>query len=134
MDVAVDRTHLIEVLEGLMDRLTSPDLTLDEANRLRPYLLDLLATLGGEEGARSAHGDPPHRVSSPSLTPVQVEPGGAEQEGTGRTSPRRAPLVEAVDHPAARVRGLGRVGGTNTIRPPPRAVATFATELHDEAM
>ncbi len=100
MDVAEDRTPLIEALQGLMDRLTSPDLTLGEANRLRPQLLDLLATLGGDEGARSARGDPPHRVSSPSVTPFQAEPGHPQRAEIGHTSPRRAPLVEVGDHPA----------------------------------
>jgi hypothetical protein len=67
MNLAEERTSRIEVLRGLMDRLTSPDLTLDEANRLRPQLLDLLATLGGDTEDRPGHGDPTHRVSSRSV-------------------------------------------------------------------
>ncbi len=100
MDVAENRSPLIEVLQGLMDRLTSPDLTLDEANRLRPDLMDLLATLGGDQGARSADEDRPHRVPSPSVTRFQVEPTQALPTGNGHTPPRRGPLVEAVEHPA----------------------------------
>jgi len=42
-----DRIQIVETLRGLMDRLTSPDLTLDEANHLRPQLFGLLATLDG---------------------------------------------------------------------------------------
>ena len=81
MDVAEDRTPLIEVLQGLMDRLTSPDLTLDEANRLHPHLMDLLATLGGDEGARSAHGDPSQRDSSPSVTHSNWNRAGHNERG-----------------------------------------------------
>jgi hypothetical protein len=37
-----DRSHLVESLSGLMERLSAPDLTAAEANDLRPRLLGLL--------------------------------------------------------------------------------------------
>jgi len=85
MDIDQDRFPQIEVLQGLMDRLTSPDLTLGEAKRLHPQLLDLLATLGGDEGAQSARGGPFHRVSPPTVTRSRRHRAG--HDGRGSVTP-----------------------------------------------
>lgn len=42
----LDQSDLVQTLQGLMDRLSSPDLTVAEANDLRPRLFGLLDTLG----------------------------------------------------------------------------------------
>ncbi len=43
--LATDRTRKIEALQGLLDELCSPDLTLARANVLRPQLFELLGML-----------------------------------------------------------------------------------------
>ncbi|MFO0910488.1 MAG: hypothetical protein U0794_19445 [Isosphaeraceae bacterium] len=43
--VCLDRTQVLQTLQGLMERLTSPDLTAAEANDLRPRLNGLLEAL-----------------------------------------------------------------------------------------
>ncbi len=82
MDVAEDRACLVEVLRGLMAQLTSPDLTLDEANQLRPRLMELLATLGDVETARSAYDGPPHRISSTSVAHSESPGAGNIERGS----------------------------------------------------
>jgi hypothetical protein len=42
-----DRTELVRTIECLVERLNHPDLTLAEANDLRPRLFLLLETIGG---------------------------------------------------------------------------------------
>lgn len=42
LSTPTDRSHLVESLSGLMERLSAPDLTAAEANDLRPRLFGLL--------------------------------------------------------------------------------------------
>ena len=44
----IDQSELVQALQGLMDRLSSPDLTVAEANDLRPRLFGLLDTIDGQ--------------------------------------------------------------------------------------
>ena len=43
----LERTQIVQTLQGLMDRLTSPDLTIAEANEIRPRLACLLEAIDG---------------------------------------------------------------------------------------
>jgi len=47
MSAYPDQSELVQTLQGLMDRLSSPDLTVAEANDLRPRLFGLLETIDG---------------------------------------------------------------------------------------
>jgi hypothetical protein len=46
-----DRTELVRSIECLVERLSHPDLTLAEANDLRPRLFHLLETIDGTASA-----------------------------------------------------------------------------------
>jgi len=43
----LERNHIVQTLQGLMERLTNPDLTIAEANELRPRLACLLEAIDG---------------------------------------------------------------------------------------
>ena len=43
----LERNQIVQTLQGLMDRLTSPDLTIAEANDIRPRLNGLLEVIEG---------------------------------------------------------------------------------------
>jgi hypothetical protein len=58
------RTHNIERLQALLNRLTAPDLTLAEANDLRAQVLGML--------------------SEPAVTPPQADPGSSPFRLGGR--------------------------------------------------
>ncbi len=77
MDVTDEPTPLIQELQGLLDRLTAPDLTLDEASRLRPHLMHVLATLGGVQEARTSRAGPTRRIPSTSDIRSRRSPDGA---------------------------------------------------------
>ena len=47
MPAVQDTSEIVQALQGLMERLSAPDLTASEANDLRPRLLGLLASMGG---------------------------------------------------------------------------------------
>ncbi|MGE3822037.1 MAG: hypothetical protein AB7I30_21700 [Isosphaeraceae bacterium] len=47
MTVLDSKSLRIQTLQGLIDRLSSPDLTASEANELRPRLFRLLSTFDG---------------------------------------------------------------------------------------
>jgi hypothetical protein len=46
-----DRRGMIEAVQGLLEELCSPDLTLGRANVLRPRLVELLEALASPDGA-----------------------------------------------------------------------------------
>ena len=47
MPAIQDTSEIVQTLQGLMERLSAPDLTASEANDLRPRLLGLLESMGG---------------------------------------------------------------------------------------
>ena len=50
MPATHDTSEIVQTLQGLMERLSAPDLTASEANDLRPKLLGLIASMGGSLG------------------------------------------------------------------------------------
>jgi hypothetical protein len=55
LSTCCDKVELVLALEDLMERLSSPDLTVAEANHLRPQLFGLIETIEqAAAGDRSA--------------------------------------------------------------------------------